>query len=73
MYRHLTEIGLLLQFLGVIPPVVNSLLPDRVIYDREVGIPVAEKLERDRIAVFVGLALVAAGAIFQFLAVYLAP
>ncbi len=76
MYRHLTEIGLLLQVLGVIPPAANSLLPDRVIYDREVGIPVAEKVEpsrRDRIAIFVGFSLLAVGAFFQFLAVYLAP
>ena len=76
MYRHLTEIGLLLQVLGVIPPAVNSLLPDRVTYDGEVGIPVAEKVEpsrRDRMAIFASFALVAAGAFFQFLAVYLAP
>lgn len=76
MYRHLTEIGLLLQVLGIIPPAVNFQIPDRDIHDQEHGIPVAGKLvpgRRDRIAIFGGFALVAAGAICQLLAVYLAP
>ncbi len=76
MYRHFTEIGLLLQVLGVIPPAVNSLFPDRAIFSQEAGTILAEKVEpsrRDRTAIFVGFALVAAGAFLQFLAVYLAP
>ncbi len=76
MHRYLTEIGLVLQVLGVIPPAVNALLPTRDIHDQEVGIEVAGKVEpgrRDRIAIFGGFALVAAGAVCQFLAVYLAP
>jgi hypothetical protein len=76
MYRHLTEAGLVLQVLGVIPPAVNSLLPDRDIHDQEFGLSVAGKHvpgRRDYITILVSFALVAAGAFLQFLAVFLAP
>jgi len=70
MHKHLTEFGLWLQVLGVVPPTVISLLPERAIFNQELGVTVAEKFvpsRRDRIAILSGFALVALGAIFQIL------
>ena len=74
MHKVMTEIGLVLQVLAVIPPGLNALRSDRDVYDREVGVPVASRFEpskRDRIAIVGGFALVAAGGLLQWLAVYL--